>query len=102
MRRPAGSPPRTPPRVRTRPNLAPLLLDAVRPGRVRCMPMPLPAETVQALIEARLHDPFEVLGLHREGAQLCARIWLRDAEAVSLVPRDGAPVALAKSSAEGL
>jgi 1,4-alpha-glucan branching enzyme len=66
--------------------------------------MPLNDATVQALLEARLQDPFAVLGLHREGDRMWARIWLRRARAVAVVLRDGAraPVPLACRHPEGL
>ncbi|MCK6487153.1 MAG: hypothetical protein L6R48_02225 [Planctomycetes bacterium] len=44
--------------------------------------MPLPDATCQALLDARLHDPFSVLGVHREGEEMWARIWLPGARAV--------------------
>jgi 1,4-alpha-glucan branching enzyme len=53
--------------------------------------MPLPDAVVDALREARLADPFSVLGMHAEGGVLHVRAWLRDAEAVAVVRRsDGA------------
>ncbi|MBA2482737.1 MAG: 1,4-alpha-glucan branching protein GlgB [Planctomycetes bacterium] len=64
--------------------------------------MPLPPETIQALLDVRLHDPFAVLGLHREGDQLWARVWLRSAREVQLVPEGGKPIALACRLLEGL
>jgi 1,4-alpha-glucan branching enzyme len=64
--------------------------------------MPLPDATCQALLEARLHDPFSVLGVHREGDQMWARVWLPGARAVRLEPHGGEPVALAQRLADGL
>ena len=53
--------------------------------------MPLPDETVRALLEARIHDPFSVLGMHREHDGLWLRAWVPGASAVSvaaqLLPR---------------
>jgi 1,4-alpha-glucan branching enzyme len=64
--------------------------------------MPLPDDTVRAIEEARLGDPFAVLGLHAEAGGLCARVWLRGAEQVALVARAGGrPVAL-RQRAPGL
>ena len=51
--------------------------------------MPLPDATCLALLEARLHDPFTVLGLHPEGETLWARIWQPGAQSVRLLARDG-------------
>jgi 1,4-alpha-glucan branching enzyme len=51
--------------------------------------MPLPDDIVRALQEARLGDPFAVLGLHAEGGGLSARAWLKGAEQVVLVAREG-------------
>jgi 1,4-alpha-glucan branching enzyme len=59
-------------------------------------------DTVRDLLEARVHDPFSVLGMHREGEGLSVRAWVRGAEAVTVVPRDGdKPVPLARR-ADGL
>jgi 1,4-alpha-glucan branching enzyme len=60
-------------------------------------------ELVKALAEARLGDPFSVLGLHRVGRGVQARIWLRGARAVAVVPRAGGPaVELAPTGVAGL
>src|SRR5258708_117914 len=65
--------------------------------------MPLDDATLRALTEARIHDPFSVLGLHREGDGWWLRAWVRGAETVRAVPRDGgAAVALARRLPEGL
>jgi len=65
--------------------------------------MPLPDETVRALLEARIHDPFSVLGMHREADGLWLRAWVPGASAVSVQPRDGdKPIPLACRAAEGL
>jgi len=59
--------------------------------------MPVADDLVSALGEARIHDPFSVLGMHREGEILCVRAWVRGAEAVTVVPRDGdKPIHLTK------
>ena len=63
--------------------------------------MPLSNDTLQAVLEAQLHDPFSVLGLHHEGAELWARIWLRGAVTVTVVPEGGKPVALTCCDAAG-
>ncbi len=65
--------------------------------------MPLNPITIAALLEARIQDPFSILGLHREGDALWARVWLRQAEAVTLVPADGGkPVPLTCIAGDGL
>jgi 1,4-alpha-glucan branching enzyme len=64
--------------------------------------MPLDDDMVRALCEARIHDPFSMLGMHREGEDVWVRAWVRDAEAVSVQARDGGnPMPLVKR-AEGL
>src|SRR5688572_14171024 len=64
--------------------------------------MPLNHDTITALQEARVQDPFSLLGLHREGDALWARIWLRRADEVTLMPADGGkPVPLTRI-ADGL
>jgi 1,4-alpha-glucan branching enzyme len=52
--------------------------------------MPLPDDTVRALDEGRLGDPFAVLGMHAEAGGQFARVWLRGAEQVVVVTKDGA------------
>ncbi|MEK7415029.1 MAG: 1,4-alpha-glucan branching protein GlgB [Planctomycetota bacterium] len=49
--------------------------------------MPLPDATVQAIASGRISDPFAVFGLQFEGKELWARVWLRGATAVSVIPR---------------
>ena len=53
--------------------------------------MPLETVTVHALTTGAVHDPFSLLGLHREGAMLWIRAWVLGATAITLVPRDGQP-----------
>ena len=65
--------------------------------------MPLNPDTIAALLDARIRDPFSLLGLHREGDALWARIWFRQAEKVTLVPVDGSkPVVLTCIATDGL
>ena len=65
--------------------------------------MLLPAETVEALSQAKVRDPFAVLGLQREADGIWARVWMRGVRTVRIIPRDGgeAPVELT-ARAEGL
>ena len=51
--------------------------------------MPLETTLVRALVHGELRDPFAVLGLHFEGAALFARVWLKGAAQVTIMPRDG-------------
>jgi len=51
--------------------------------------MPLSDATVHALIEARVHDPFAVLGMHRDDGAIAVRALVRGATAVAVVPRAG-------------
>lgn len=65
--------------------------------------MPLPDATVRALLEARLYDPFSVLGMHRESDGLWLRAFVREARAITVVPRNGdRPIPLTLRAAEGL
>ncbi|MFW5751266.1 MAG: 1,4-alpha-glucan branching protein GlgB [Planctomycetota bacterium] len=54
--------------------------------------MALDAATLTALERAQVGDPFSVLGLHREGdGTWWIRAWQREADAITLHPRDGGP-----------
>jgi 1,4-alpha-glucan branching enzyme len=65
--------------------------------------MPLPDAVVDALREARLRDPFGVLGLHPEQGRLHGRAWQRGATSVSVVRRsDGRRFPLACRHPDGL
>src|SRR6056297_406999 len=66
--------------------------------------MPLTDDEVASLLQATCRDPFRLLGLQVEGdGKLHARIWERNAAAVTLLPRDGgAPVELTSRAPEGL
>ena len=65
--------------------------------------MPLNPDTIAALLDARIRDPFSLLGLHREGDALWARIWFRQAEKVTVVPVDGSkPIVLTRMAMDGL
>lgn len=64
--------------------------------------MRLARRLVEDLQTAHCGDPFAVLGVHRTGDGIWARIWQREATAVRLIPRDGsAPVDLQRT-ADGL
>ncbi len=54
--------------------------------------MPIEPSTLDALLIGDIHDPFSILGLHREGDALWARVWLKGAERVTLIARDGSLV----------
>ncbi|MCX8039583.1 MAG: 1,4-alpha-glucan branching protein GlgB [Planctomycetota bacterium] len=65
--------------------------------------MPLSDDLVAALREARVGDPFSVLGLHFEGETLWARAWIRHGAAVSVVrSSDGARFPLHCRHTDGL
>lgn len=64
--------------------------------------MPLSDATCEALREARISDPFSVLGVHREDDGMWARVWMPGAQAVRIEPRGAAPQALPRRLADGL
>ena len=45
-------------------------------------------EPLQRIVEARHHDPFEVLGRHEDNGRAVARVFLPQAEQVRLVEPD--------------
>jgi 1,4-alpha-glucan branching enzyme len=65
--------------------------------------MPLATTIVKALARGEVRDPFAILGLQAEGGQLFLRAWVRGAEAITAVPRDGtAPIVLKARDDAGL
>ena len=54
------------------------------------------ATNCAALLEAREHDPFSVLGLHAEGAGWCLRVFRPQAKSVALELADGRWVPLTR------
>lgn len=51
-------------------------------------------EAVQALLDARVGDPFSILGLHQEGNEWCVRVFIRRAVAVTVHARKGGGVSV--------
>ncbi len=65
--------------------------------------MPLATTIVKALARGEVRDPFAILGLQAEGGPLFLRAWVRGAEAITAVPRDGtAPIVLKPRDDAGL
>jgi len=64
--------------------------------------MPLSADTVAAILAARLHDPFAVLGCHGEDGQMWVRAWVRGATRVRVLLADQAVVELRTRDQSGL
>ena len=64
--------------------------------------MPLSADTVAAILAARLHDPFAVLGCHAEDGQMWVRAWVRGATRVRVLLSDQAVVELRCRDQAGL
>ena len=56
---------------------------------------------IESLLQARLHDPFGLLGLHHEGAEWVVRVYEPDATGVDLLNNDGA-VALKRGHPAGV
>jgi 1,4-alpha-glucan branching enzyme len=49
-------------------------------------------ESIRRLLNAREHDPFRSLGLHRDGAAWCVRVFRPDASELRWNARDGQPM----------
>ena len=65
------------------------------------MDIPAPTPDFSRLVAAREHDPFSLLGLHRDGAQWVVRMFDPYAESVAL-ERDGAAAPLARVHPAGV
>ena len=65
------------------------------------MDIPAPTPDFSRLVAAREHDPFSLLGLHRDGAQWVVRMFDPYAESVAL-ERDGATAPLARVHPAGV
>ena len=66
------------------------------------MPMTASEESIQRLIEARHHDPFELLGWHPEAGQTTIRIYRPDARKAWLLLDDGSEIAMHQHRHSGL
>jgi 1,4-alpha-glucan branching enzyme len=64
--------------------------------------MSLSSEIVAALTEARIADPYNILGVHREADGIWARVWLRNAAEITILPRKGGSAVVLTCRADGL
>ncbi|HTJ97019.1 MAG TPA: hypothetical protein VL381_06080, partial [Rhodocyclaceae bacterium] len=59
------------------------------------------AGAIRPLLEAREYDPFRVLGLHRDGADWCLRVFNPHADSITL-DCDGANILMQRTNAGGI